>query len=73
MRSFQGAGRYLTQADVSNLAFLDQLGQATHSVLDWDGRIDPVNVVQVDTVDTEPLERGFAAAPNVIGGVIDAP
>jgi hypothetical protein len=50
------AGTGLGQADVKHLALGDQLGQRADGLLDGRVRVDPVLVVQVDVVRTEPLE-----------------
>ncbi|MNV42884.1 hypothetical protein D3C71_1345820 [compost metagenome] len=58
---------------MGNFSLLDQLGQTSHRVLDGNRRIDPMNVVKIDAVDTEPLARGVAATSNVVRGIVDTP
>ena len=53
--------RRLGQAEVADLAGLDELGHGADGLLDRHGRVDPVLVVEVEVVDAEPLERGVAA------------
>ena len=58
-----GAG--LGQADVQDLALGDQLGQGADGVLDGRVRVDPVLVVEVDAVGTQPLEGALDRGADV--------
>ena len=65
-------GRRLGQAEVADLAGGDQLGHRPDGVLDGHARVRAVQVVQVDVVDAEPLERGVAGLRHVRGRAVDA-
>ena len=47
-------------------------GHRADGLLDRDRRVDPVLVVEVDVVDAEPLQRGVARGPDVVGAAVDA-
>jgi hypothetical protein len=49
-------GRRLAESDVTDLAFLDQLGHCADGLLDRHVRVDAVLVVEVDVVGSEPPE-----------------
>jgi len=42
----------LRQAQVTHLALVNQFGQRADGLLDRDGRVDPVQVIQVEVLDT---------------------
>ena len=69
-RIVSGAG--FGQADVADLALLDQLGHAADRLLDRHVGIDPVLVEEVDRVDAEPLQRAFAGAAGIGRAAVDA-
>jgi hypothetical protein len=60
-------GRSLRQAQVANLALIDQLRHRADGLLDRDLRVDAVLVVEVDRLDSEPLERRVARRVHVLG------
>ena len=61
------------RAQVAHLAGLDQFGHGADRVLDRHGLVDAVLEVEIDEVQTEPLQRGVAGAADVIGMAVDAP
>jgi hypothetical protein len=63
----------LRQADVANLALLDQLGEGAHGVLDRRVRVDAVLVVQVDVVGAEPSQRALDSDADVGGAAVEGP
>ena len=67
------SARGLRQPEVAHLAGLDQLGHGADGLLDRDGLVDAVLVVEVDVVDAEAL-RGEAsqARADVVGRAVDA-
>ena len=65
-------GRGLGQAEVADLAGRDQLGHRADGLLDRDGLVDAVLVVEVDVVDAEPLQRGVAGGADVLRPAVDA-
>jgi len=62
----------LGQAEVADLAGLNELGHRPDGVLDRGLGVDPVLVVQVDGVDTEPLQARVTRLADVVGGAADA-
>ena len=63
VRPAEGVGRGLGQPEVADLAGLDQLGHGADRVLDRHGRVDAVQVVEVDVVDAEAQQRHVARLP----------
>ena len=55
-RPLDGLGARLGQAEIAHLAGLDQLGHRADGVLDRDIGVDPVLVIEVDVVDTQPTQ-----------------
>ena len=51
---------------------LDELGHRADGLLDRDGGVDAVLVVEVEVVDAEALEGGVAGGPHVVGRAVDA-
>ena len=72
VRPADGGGRGLGQAEVADLAGLDELGHGADGLLDRDGLVDAVLVVEVDVVDAEALQRGVAGRADVVGAAVDA-
>ena len=62
----------LGEAEVPDLARLDQLLHGAGDVLDRDARVDAVLVEQVDRVRPEPLQRGVDAAPDRLRAAVEA-
>src|SRR6185437_3300638 len=53
----QGRGAHLGQTDITHIPCLDHLADGTYRVLDRHLRIEPRRTVDVDVVNTEPLQR----------------
>src|SRR3712207_8492137 len=51
--------RSFRDPEMPDLALLDEAGHRPHGVLDRDGGVDPVDVVEVDDIDAEPPEARF--------------
>jgi hypothetical protein len=66
-------GPGLGQADVQDLSLGHQLGQGAHGVLDRRVRVDPVLVVEVDAIGTEPLQGAFDRGPDVRRAAVEHP
>jgi hypothetical protein len=66
VRATQGLRCRFAQADVTDLALLDELGQRADRLLDGDVGIDAMLVVEVDVVGAEALERSFDRAADVL-------
>ena len=64
--------RGLREPEVADLALLDQLLHRADRLLDRDGLVDAVLVVEVDVVDAEPRQRRVARAADVVGLAVDA-
>ena len=62
-----GAHARLRQAEVADLAGVDEFGDGAGGVLDRDLRVDAVLVEQVDGVDAEPAQRPVDGAADVVG------
>ena len=63
--------RGLAQAEVPNLAGLDQLRHRADRLLDLDVRVDAVLVVEVDLVDAEALQGAVDRLPDVLRGAVE--
>src|SRR5260370_3189689 len=55
------------QFDVANFGFANQVGHGADGFLDRSVSIDAVLVVQINVIDGEALEAGFASAAGVLG------
>ena len=62
----------LGQAEMQDLALRNEFLDRAGHVLDGDGRVDAVLVVQIDTVGPEPLERTLYYFPDAFGPAIEA-
>ena len=51
----------LTDAEMANFALAHELAHRAHGVFDRYGRIDTVDVVEVDDIGFEPLQGALAA------------
>src|ERR1051326_2672791 len=71
MGAADALGARLAQPEKAHLALLDEPAHRTDRVLDRDGGVDPVLVIEVDDVDAEALERGFARLLNVFRPAVD--
>jgi hypothetical protein len=66
-------GRGLGKADVQDLALGHQFGQGADGVLDRRVRVDPVLVVEVDAVGSQPLQGAFDRGSDVRGAAVEHP
>ena len=67
MGAADGVGGGLGQAEVLDLAGVDQVLDRAGDLLDRHVGVDPVLVVQVDRVDPEPPQRAVDGAGDVVG------
>src|SRR5215475_8127853 len=72
VRPPDGVRTGLAKAEMAYLALLDQTRHGADSLLDRNIGIDPVDVVEVDHVDAEPLEARIAGDRDIVGLSIDA-
>jgi hypothetical protein len=61
-------GRVVGDADVAHLARVDQPGQRREGLLQRNGLVVEVGVVQIDVVGSQALERRIRSATDVVGG-----
>ena len=59
------------EADVADLAFLNECGHGSDGFLDRSRGIDAMLVVEIDGLDAEPLQAAFASRPYVFGLAAD--
>src|SRR5439155_24332929 len=71
VRTANGLGRSLREAEVAHLALLHELGHRAHGVLDRRIRIDAMLVIEVDMVDAQSAERAFDGLADVLGPSVD--
>ena len=62
----------LRNAGVAHLAGRDELGQRAGRLLDRNPRVGAVQIIHVDVIDTEPLQRGLAGRADVLGPAVAA-
>src|SRR5262249_30721350 len=67
-----GVGAGLAQAELADLAPLDKPRHGADSVLDRHVRIDPVDIIEIDHLDAEPLEAGLAGDRHIVRLAVDA-
>jgi len=67
VRAPDGRGCRLTEAEIADLALLDQAFHGADRVLDRHRRVDAMLVVEVDHVDAEALEARVAGLDDVVG------
>ena len=72
VRAPQRGGRGLGEAEEPHLARADELGHGADRLLDRRLRVDAVLVVEVDRVETEPLQAGVAGRADVLGAAAHA-
>jgi hypothetical protein len=72
MGAADGLGSGLRQAQRLYLARLDQARHGADGLLDGRVGIDPVQVIEVDGLDAEALQRGLAGSRHIVGTAIDA-
>ena len=60
VRAPDGGGAGLGQAQVAHLSGAHQFGHGAHRFLDRHIRVDPVQVIEIDLLDAQALERGVA-------------
>jgi hypothetical protein len=65
-------GLRLRQAEMADLALLDQPRHPANRLLDRHRGIDAMLVVEVDGLDAQPLQAGFAGLQHVVGPPVDA-
>ena len=70
MRAADRLRARLGEAEVLDLAFLDQVLHRPRHVLDRHVRVDAVLIEEVDGVDPEPLERGLGHLLDVLGPAV---
>jgi hypothetical protein len=66
----QRVRRSLAHPEVANLAGSDELAHRADGVLDRHVGVDAVLVVEVDDVDTEPLQRRITRRPDVVRSAV---
>src|SRR5271163_5195303 len=71
-RSPKSLGCGLRKTDIPNLPFLDQPGHRTDGILNWRGGVDTMLVVEVDSIDSQPLETGLTGLSHIFGLAADA-
>ena len=71
VRAPDRVGTRLGETEEANLALGDQLTHRAHRLLDRHGRVDPVQIVEVDRLDAEPRETRLAARPHAQRAGID--
>ena len=62
----------LGEPDRPHLSFFDEPAHRADGLLDRDVGVDPVEVVEVDGVDSQPLEAAFDRAAGVVGAPVRA-
>src|SRR4030095_14708405 len=72
VRTANGCFTRFGQAKESDLSLLLQLRHRTDGLLDRDGRVDPMLIIQADGVDAEPLQRRVTRTLNVFRGPADS-
>jgi hypothetical protein len=68
----RGARRGFGQAQVEHLSRLHQLRHGTDRFLNRDPWVDAVLIVQVDMIDTEPLQTGIASRVHILRCSVDS-
>src|SRR5438270_6994323 len=64
--------RRLGQPDIPHLTFTNEIGHGADGIFDGGVRIDAVQVVKIDDVDTEPSQAAFTRAADVLRFAIHA-
>ena len=72
MGAADGFRARLGEAEVQNLALLDEVFHRAGDVLDRHGRIDAVLVVEIDAVGPQALERFLDDLPDVLRSAVQA-
>src|SRR6266545_40286 len=72
VRSPDRLRRSLREAEISNLALVNEIGHRADRLLDRRPRVDSVEIVEVDVVDAEPLERCLARPPDMCRAAVYA-
>ena len=68
----QRGGRNFRQTDGSDLSLGHQIGHGSHGLLHGNVRIQAVQVIEIDDIDTQPLQAFFAGCGNIFGSPADA-
>ena len=71
MRTSDGLGPGLGQAEALHLALADQVADCARDILDRHGRIHAVLVEHVDRIDAEAAKRPFGDAADVLGAAAE--
>src|SRR4051794_16057075 len=61
----------LAQPQIPDLALFDEPGHCADGILDRHCRIDPVLIIKIDDIDTEPLEARIARLSNIAGAAVN--
>jgi len=70
-RAAESVGRDLAEADRADRPGFDVAGEFADRILDRDPPVDPVDVIEVDPVDSEPSQRPLQAVADVLGTVVE--
>ena len=60
----------LAYAEMAHLALAHEITHCPNRVLDRHGRIDTMDVIEVDDIGFEPLQAALAARPDVFGPAV---
>lgn len=72
VRTADGLGARLREAEVQNLPSLDQIFDRAGHVLNWHGEIDAVLIVEIDAVGPQTLERFLDDLPDALRPAVQA-
>ena len=72
-RAAERLGRRLAEPEVAHLALLHELGHRADRLLDLRARVHAVQVVEVDVVGAEALQRALDGAPDVLARPVGDP
>src|SRR5215467_9491094 len=67
-----GVGAGLAEAEMADLALLDEPRHGADGVLDRHVRVDAMDVIEIDHLDAEPLEARLAGDRHIVGLAVDA-
>src|SRR5437764_5904275 len=62
----------LAHPEITDLALFDEPRHCADRILDRHCRIDPVLIIEIDDIDSEPLEARLAGLDNIGGTAVDA-
>ncbi len=72
VRAAHRLGCRLADPEPTDLAGRDELAHGSPGLLDRDGRVDAVLVVEIDVVDAEPSQRRVTRGVHVVGTAVHA-